>query len=297
MHVLIVNNTRLPALRYGGTERVIWWLGKELARRGHRVTYLVAPGSRVPFADVLPYSRELSVAAQIPKGIDIAHIHFPLDSELDVPFLVTLHGYGRSDRAGRNTTFVSADHASRHHSTHFVHNGLDPEEYGVPDFDVHCEHLLFLAKARLKGKNLAGARRIARAAGERLVVIGGYGIAFDGTSFKGMLGGERKHRLINRSKALLFPVLWEEPFGLALIESLYFGAPVIGTPRGALPEIVTEDVGVLSEDFDEQVAAVRDLSRFDRRRCHEHVMERFTSRQMADGYLDYYERVLGGEEF
>ncbi len=52
MHILIVNGTPIPALRYGGTERVIWDLGKALVAAGHRVSYLVPAGSSCPFAPV-----------------------------------------------------------------------------------------------------------------------------------------------------------------------------------------------------------------------------------------------------
>ncbi|MGA8890358.1 MAG: hypothetical protein WB493_02230, partial [Anaeromyxobacteraceae bacterium] len=52
--VLVSRGVTLPAVRYGGTERVMWWLGKELARRGHEVTFLVKGGSS-PFARVVPF--------------------------------------------------------------------------------------------------------------------------------------------------------------------------------------------------------------------------------------------------
>ena len=52
MHILIVNNTSIPVTKYGGTERVIWWLGKQLVQMGHQVSYLVAAGSHCDFAKV-----------------------------------------------------------------------------------------------------------------------------------------------------------------------------------------------------------------------------------------------------
>ena len=57
--------------------------------------------------------------------------------------------------------------------------------------------------------------------------------------FHGMVAGERKSALLRQSSGLIFPVVWHEPFGLAVVESLYMGAPVFATPYGALPEIVT----------------------------------------------------------
>lgn len=53
MNILIVNNTPIPATKYDGTERIIWWLGRELNRLGHTITYLVGKGSSCPFAKVL----------------------------------------------------------------------------------------------------------------------------------------------------------------------------------------------------------------------------------------------------
>ncbi|MEF9931013.1 MAG: glycosyltransferase, partial [Bacteroidales bacterium] len=54
-----------------------------------------------------------------------------------------------------------------------------------------------------------------------------------------MIGGEQKLNILKESKGLIFPVIWNEPFGLAITESLYCGAPVFGTPYGSLPELIT----------------------------------------------------------
>jgi glycosyltransferase involved in cell wall biosynthesis len=56
--------------------------------------------------------------------------------------------------------------------------------------------------------------------------------------FHGLLGGDGKNAILNSSKGLVLPVLRHEPFGLAVIESLYFGCPLFGTPYGALPELL-----------------------------------------------------------
>ena len=61
-----------------------------------------------------------------------------------------------------------------------------------------------------------------------------------------MVGGQVKLDLLQGSRGLIFPVLWHEPFGLAVIESLYFGCPVYATPYGALPELAPPATGVLA---------------------------------------------------
>ncbi|RYE12133.1 MAG: glycosyltransferase family 4 protein, partial [Sphingobacteriales bacterium] len=53
MNILIAHNSVIPAFKYGGTQRVIWWLGKELVKRGHKITYLVAKGSHCDFATII----------------------------------------------------------------------------------------------------------------------------------------------------------------------------------------------------------------------------------------------------
>ena len=72
MHVLLINNSSIPVYAYGGTERVIWDLGAELVRRGHRVSYLVPGGSRCDFAAVLRQSRfkPLASASALVAGLE-----------------------------------------------------------------------------------------------------------------------------------------------------------------------------------------------------------------------------------
>ena len=104
------------------------------------------------------------------------------------------------------------------------------------------KHLHFLAKAAWRVKNVKGAIEISRRSHHKLIVMGGtrlnlkMGFRFTPdlhVKFYGMVGGEQKLSLLNQSKALLFPVLWHEPFGIAITESLYMGAAVFGTPYGS----------------------------------------------------------------
>lgn len=109
-----------------------------------------------------------------------------------------------------------------------------------------------------------------------------------------MVSDPLKFQLLSDSRGLLFPVIWHEPFGLASIESLYMGCPVFGTPYGALPEIVDNSVGFLSDRADELAAALKDSESFSRRTCHEYAADAFCARQMASRYMKLYEEVLQG---
>jgi glycosyltransferase involved in cell wall biosynthesis len=113
--------------------------------------------------------------------------------------------------------------------------------------------------------------------------------------FHGWVGAEEKRRFLPGSMGLVFPVRWHEPFGLAIVESLYFGSPVFGTPYGSLPEIVQPGYGFLSTDAGELAEALRGGGLLDPRACHAYAVERFGAPAMAEGYLRAYERVIGGE--
>ncbi|MGG9970264.1 glycosyltransferase [Ferruginibacter sp. SUN002] len=304
MHVLIVNNSVIPAIRYGGTERVIWWLGKQLAARGHKVSYLVAAGSSCPFANVLVFDPTQPFNKQVPDDVDIVHLNHGVNETPLKPYIITRHGnMHQQKKLDINTVFVSADHAARFGSNSFVHNGIDPADYGIPVLDNKRTYIHFLGDAAWRVKNVKGAIKIAGMAKLPIHIIGGVRFNFNqgirltftpNAHFHGMLGGEKKNKIINDSKAFLFPVRWHEPFGIAIIESLYFGCPVFATPYGSLPELVNSEVGFLSDNSVELANALKNVDAFNRKRCHEYVLSNFSSTQMCDKYLYYYNEVLNG---
>ncbi|WP_153795828.1 glycosyltransferase [Foetidibacter luteolus] len=304
MHVLIVNNTVIPALKYGGTERVIWWLGKALVKMRHKVSYLVAKGSHCPFADVYEYNPAQPLNSQVPAGVDVIHLNHGASEQPALPYIITMHGnMNHRQPLDVNTVFVSANHATRFGSNIFVHNGIDPEDYGVPVLDNARKYIHFLGDAAWRVKNVRGAIKVAAKARLPLHVVGGVRFNFNQgirltfsprVHFYGMKGGEEKNRIINNSKAMLFPVRWHEPFGIAIIESLYFGCPVFATPYGSLPELVNEEVGFLSHSSTELAYALQRINSYSRQTCHEYVMDNFTAGHMAGKYVSLYEKVLNG---
>jgi glycosyltransferase involved in cell wall biosynthesis len=106
----------------------------------------------------------------------------------------------------------------------------------------------------------------------------------------GPVGGAQKAALIARARALLFPIQWEEPFGLVMIEALLSGVPVLATARGAAQEIVEDGVtGILCDDPTELVAAARVADKlFDRDRIREVARRRWSAERMANDYLRFY---------
>lgn len=307
MKIAIVHQQRLPVLKYGGTERVIWGLGKHLAQMGHEVIFVVPRGSTCPFATIVPIE-DVRHVADLPQ-VDVLHLHCHINGieQFDQPYVFTLHGnsYNTSQFFPINTIFVSRKHAARYGSSSFVHNGLDWENYGAVDFRQPPQFFHFLGNAAWKIKNVRGAIDLVKSLpDEKLYVFGGHrlnlkmGFRFTLTPkarFFGMIDDTIKQQYLSQSKGLLFPVLWHEPFGLALIESLYYGAPVFGTPFGSLPEIVLPEFGFLSDSQSQLRQAMQNWQQYNRRDCHEYARSQFNAQLMTQRYLEKYQRVLDGE--
>jgi len=287
---------RFPVEGYGGTERVCYWLAKAQAEMGHEVSVLCRPGSRLPFADVreIPESIE-SIEPFLPRGTEIVQLYGSPNFEINTPYLVNIGGNGQAGEVfPANTVFVSRNHAERHNWTEFVHNGVDLDEY--PFQPVKEPRALFLAKASWRVKNLKGAIRIARAAGLPLHVGGGRAPIWEhwrgGVVSHGMVDGPAKLELLKGSAVYLFPVIWDEPFGISVVEALSCGTPVVATPRGSLPEILTPSCGVLADSFRDLVEGVAKARKLDAEACRARVAEAFTHRHMAEKYLFYYKQIL-----
>lgn len=311
MHLLIVHDKKIPVIAYGGIERAIWYLAKELVNLGHKVTFLVKEGSYCDFAEVAILNANQSVASQIPEDVDLVQFNFYLPpSELEQvkkPFVVNIQGNLKGDVVfDKNTIFVSKNHAERHQAEAYVYNGMDWDDYTKPDFSKKENYVHFLGKAAWRVKNLQGCIQIAkRLDNYNLKVLGGTRLNFNmgfrftinpKVKFYGMVGGEEKFDLLNRSKALLFPVRWHEPFGIAITESLYFGCAVFGTKYGSLPELINNEVGFLSNKVMDHVEAFESINDYSPKKCHEYARDVYNSKKMAQAYIEKYEKVLNGEQ-
>jgi glycosyltransferase involved in cell wall biosynthesis len=118
--------------------------------------------------------------------------------------------------------------------------------------------------------------------------------------YEGEADNDYKRELLSGARFLLFPIQWEEPFGLVMTEALACGTPVVASAMGSAPEIVKDgEVGILRLPYrwDEMVAAIRDgrLEGIDPHRCRELVRERFSVEAMLDGYEKAFEKILALE--
>ncbi|HTL13181.1 MAG TPA: glycosyltransferase [Bdellovibrionota bacterium] len=315
MKVLLFHPSHLPPRDYGGVERVVLWLARGLVERGHEVWVAAFAGSRLPPGVKLwETPRDDTGAGRLlkssPPGIDVVHFMAPpgddVERALKIPFITTIHGNGRPGEVfSRHSVFLSKDHARRHGSTVFVHNGIDPAE-GRPARAVpRGPRFLFLSKTSWGVKNVRGAARYCRRAGVPLTIAGGgrpYGLRArawlashlgqGGLTWTGPVAGEAKAELLAGARALVFPVLWPEPFGLVVVEALMAGTPVLARPVGSLPELVTPEVGKLldtEEEWVEFLAANR--IPWDAEACRRHAETHFHYRMMAEAYEALYLRA------
>jgi glycosyltransferase involved in cell wall biosynthesis len=297
MRITLVHHTKLPVRGYGGTERVVVALARGLAQLGHEVSLIAPPTTDVPGATTIavPADRLCSgthdLTPHIPEATDIVHAFFPPRRPPALPWVWTLEG---TTPAGvvrpSNTIYVSADHAARHNSRSFVYNGLDPESFEFRD--KKGEYDLFLGRLHTS-KGFQWAIAGAKAARRSLVVAGGWRPSLSRyVRFAGMVDGTEKRELLAGARLLWMPALWDEPFGLTLIEALLSGTPVLGTPRGALPEVLSPAVSELGASVEELVSRLPAMDRKDPHACRARAERYFTHLRMAEEYVRFYREYL-----
>jgi glycosyltransferase involved in cell wall biosynthesis len=322
--ILLFHPVLLPPKDYGGVERVVLWLAEGLRDFGHEVTVAALEGSQLPrgvtFLPVSIADRSAeSLVSRIPPGTEMVHFHAPPEAGYFrggvPPSVTTIHGNGKPGEVfAANSIFLSRNHAERHGRKAFVHNGVNPEEFSLAaELGVRKRENspLFLSKTTLRTKNLRGAMAIARRAGMPLTVAGGnrpLGLrlrsVFSSGRWLGPISGAAKSRVLAEASALLFPVIWDEPFGLVMVEAMLSGTPVVGSRRGSIPEIVDAASGFVldlprdKEDidgFERWCDALHSAQKLDPAGLRKQAIERFSHHRMAESYLEVYKRVIRGE--
>jgi glycosyltransferase involved in cell wall biosynthesis len=113
--------------------------------------------------------------------------------------------------------------------------------------------------------------------------------------YVGEIGDGEKQDFLGNAMALLFPIDWEEPFGLVTIEAMACGTPVIAWRRGSVPEIIEDGInGFIVDTVEQAVRTVSEIASFDRELCRRRFLSRFSATRMAEDYLAIYDRVLSG---
>jgi glycosyltransferase involved in cell wall biosynthesis len=273
-----------------------------------------------------PYNEDEDVDGRVSEAMHTAHclersaefdlVHNHLDwlplamsGLCGAPMLTTIHGFG--DRRilpayqHSSSAFVSISDADRAAELRYlatVHHGIDVSQW--PCDREPGDALVTFGRIH-PDKATADAVEIARRLGRDLVICGPIQdeayyttkvaphVDGDRVRYLGNVGGAERARVLGQAAVLLHPLGFDEPFGLAVVEAMACGTPVVGYRRGALPETVTEAVtGFLVRDVDGAVAAIPLALALDRATVAHSARLRFSADRMVAEYLAVYETML-----
>ena len=195
---------------------------------------------------------------------------------------------------------VSTGKVAGHWET--VYNAIDFSKYDLVDQVKVDAPLMFLGRMD-KIKGLHTAIEVALETGNRLLIGGNIPNTadnlkyfkeqiepkFDGNQvvYLGPLNDEQKNRYLGQAKALLFPIEWEEPFGMVMVEAMACGTPVIGFKRGSVPEVVTSGKnGFIVENKEAMIQGIQKIKTIDRSACRAFAFEKFDVSIIAKHYLN-----------
>ncbi len=282
-----------------------------------------------------------SIAASYASSFDIIHNHMehlflPFTKLIKTPVVTTIHGvnFPKSAKAlfsyYNNHPYVSISNKSREVLPYInffetVYNGIQINNY--PLSEARGKNLVFLGRlVPEKGAHIA--IEVAKLTGLPLVIAGQKEAGAEdyyedlqkkavsiNSTFLNWLDFDIKIKLLQEAFAVLFPISWEEPFGLVMTEAMACGTPVVAYGRGSVPEVIKDGVTGFIVNYSESdkrgewiikktgieglVEAVNKINNMDeieykqmRINCRKHVEEKFTVEKMVEGYEEVYKKVL-----
>lgn len=191
-----------------------------------------------------------------------------------------------------------------------IYHGIQMKNF-KPDFDLRDKsYFVFLGRmSPEKGPHLA--IQAAKTLGTRLIMAGKVDRVDQGffeqqvkplidgnqIQYVGEVDHDQKVELLRHARATLFPILWPEPFGLVMIESMACGTPVFALRDGSVPEVIDHGrTGYIADSPEELIEALRQWKAYDRRQVREVAERRFSAERMVDDHLRLYFRLLHPQE-
>lgn len=184
-----------------------------------------------------------------------------------------------------------------------VYNAIDFSQYQLNEVMEDKAPLMFLGRLD-KIKGVHHAINVAKATGNKLLIGGNISHTTDNYEYYktrieplidneqiiylGPLNDAEKNKYLGTAKALLFPIEWNEPFGMVMVEAMACGTPVIAFNKGSVPEVVTPETGIIVNDEEEMVSAVKMLQGIDRKTCRAKAAARFDVCIIATEYLNSF---------
>ncbi len=306
-----------------GHDVTLFATGDSVTKANLEFVYEQAPGSKAINDIVLDTTHTLFALRDARERFDVLHLHSPFSAlaagvETGVPAVHTLHGSFTPDMTrlysyvADRAWFVAISEAQKGFNGSLryagvVYNGIDMDFYALQEEKE--DFVLFLGRAAPE-KGWLRAIETAKRAGQHLVSAVKIAHWTEEEEWEqrikpalpsdfevmGEITQEEKVDLLRRAKAVLFPIDWPEPFGLVMTEAMACGTPVIGTPRGSVPEVIADgQTGwiVDVEDYVEQAAErLGRLSEIDPHVCRERVQRLFSKEAMVAGYERVFEKVI-----
>jgi glycosyltransferase involved in cell wall biosynthesis len=282
-----------------------------------------AEGQRIGMA--VPEIRHVVHAYDAVRECDVVHDHsmvgpFYAERFPDLPVATTIHGPFNEELTdlyrsiAERVPIVAISHAQRRDApevavARVIHHGVEASAFpvGNGEGDADGPYVLFLGRmADDKGAHRAIA--VARAAGIRLLMAAKMRepleMAYFAEKVEPLLGpdavylGEvshqRKLELLAGAAALLFPIRWNEPFGMVMIEAMACGTPVLAFPEGAAPEVVDHGrTGFLCDDEEAMVDALGRIGDLKRSDCRMAVEGYFSTERMVAEHVELFESMIG----
>ena len=191
---------------------------------------------------------------------------------------------------------------------HPIHNCVELSKYTFQPEVAKDAPLVFLSRIeKIKGAHTA--IEVAKKTGRRLLIAGNYltegeagrywqteiqpHLNKDGIEYVGTVDDVQKNQLLGQAAAMIVPIEWSEPFGIVFAEALACGTPVISCPRGALPEIVRQEIdGYLINNLEEACDAVNNLDKINRHNCRQRAEAFFSAAVIVEQYENLYTRLI-----
>jgi len=186
-----------------------------------------------------------------------------------------------------------------------VYNGLDLNRFKFND--CSGEYLAYLGRYTYE-KGVDAAVNVAIRSKEKLKIAGNvWGNGFYIEKVRpflkageiedmGFLDKEALSGFLGKAKAFLFPIRWQEPFGLVMIEAMACGTPVIAFRNGSVPEVVKHGkTGFIVDSEEEMIEAIKNIDKIKRSDCRKHVEENFALEKMVDRYEEVYCKIVRSE--
>jgi len=341
-------NLPVPPQKYGGTEKIIYFLCQDLTEKGHEV-FLFGTGESKVSCHLIPivekplwylkpkestpyYAYQMSQVAQeaVRLKLDILHDHLgpwalTLYGQTEIPIIHTLHvPFKNKDRIWvykkLNSKLVSISFNQRKPAKDLnyvanIYNGININSFS---FNPRPKNYFCWVGELSPRKGIYEVIDIARRTKINLILAGRIPppeqkkdyfffkkhiekkLNKNNIKYVGELNEKKLKNVYKNAIAFLYPLQWEEPFGLTVIESMACGTPVIAFKRGSMEEVIeNKKTGFVIPPFKKKmvnykefIEAIKKVNKISRKDCRKWVEERFSKERMVSDYEKLYYKVL-----